>query len=113
MENLAERRHANLPPFVYFALIRAEAKTKATALQFLEQLRDKTKKLVTASVKLLGPIPAPMQRKAGYYRAQLLMNSKNRSVLHSLLDLLVQQAETLKLSRKVRWSLDVDPVDMF
>ena len=113
MENLAERRHANLPPFVYFALIRAEAKTKATALQFLEQLRDKTKKLVTASVKLLGPIPAPMQRKAGYYRAQLLMNSKNRSALHSLLDLLVQQAETLKLSRKVRWSLDVDPVDMF
>lgn len=113
MENLIERRNANLSPFIYFALIRAEAKTKTIALQFLEQLRDKTKKLVTANVKLLGPIPAPMQRKAGYYRAQLLMNSKNRSVLHSLLDLLVQQAETLKLSRKVRWSLDVDPVDMF
>ncbi len=113
IENLVERRNANLPPFIYFALIRAEAKAKATALQFLEQLRDKTKKLVTTSVKLLGPIPAPMQRKAGYYRAQLLMNSKNRSALHSLLDLLVQQAETLKLSRQVRWSLDVDPVDMF
>lgn len=113
VENLIERRNANLPPFIYFALIRAEAKTKTMALQFLEQLRDKTKKLVTTNVKLLGPIPAPMQRKAGYYRAQLLMNSKNRSALHSLLDLLVQQAETLKLSRKVRWSLDVDPVDMF
>jgi primosomal protein N' (replication factor Y) len=113
VENLIERRNANLPPFTYFALIRAEAKTKTTALNFLEQLRDKIKKSVTTKVKLLGPIPAPMQRKAGYYRAQLLINSKSRSALHVFLDLLVQQVETLKLNRKVRWSLDVDPMDMF
>jgi primosomal protein N' (replication factor Y) len=113
MENLAERRHANLPPFIFFALIRAEAKTKTMALHFLEQLRDKMKESVTTEVKLLGPISAPMQRKAGYYRAQLLINSKSRSELHAFLDLLVQQAEALKLSRKVRWSLDVDPMDMF
>lgn len=113
MGNLVERRHANLPPFTHFALIRAEAKTKAIALHFLEQLRDKIKKSVTTKVKLLGPIPAPMQRKAGYYRAQLLIDSKSRSTLHAFLDLLVQQAEALKLNRKVRWSLDVDPMDMF
>jgi len=113
MENLIERRNANLPPFTYFALMRAEAKTRATALQFLEQLRDKIKKSVTTKMKLLGPIPAPMQLKAGYYRAQLLVSSKSRSALHAFLDLLVQQVETLKLSGRVRWSLDVDPVDMF
>jgi len=112
MENLIERQKANLPPFSYFALFRAEDKNASKALEFLEQLKDKTNTLVKTNIKLLGPIPAPMQRKAGYYRAQLLISSKNRNSLHDLLEPLVQYIETLKTTT-LRWSLDIDPMDMF
>jgi primosomal protein N' (replication factor Y) len=111
MENLLERQKANLPPFAYFALFRAEARNASKALEFLQQLKNKTA-TIQSNIKLLGPIPAPMQRKAGYYRAQLLISSKNRNSLHDLLDFLAHHIETLKPS-SLRWSLDIDPMDMF
>lgn len=110
IQNLTERKNAALPPYNYFALIRAEAKNTTAALQFLEQLKQTT---TLTNIQLLGPIPAPMQRKAGFYRAQLLLSSKSRNNLRQSLNALTQYIETSKAARKVRWSLDVDPLDMF
>ncbi|MCK4586598.1 MAG: hypothetical protein KAU29_04620, partial [Gammaproteobacteria bacterium] len=64
-------------------------------------------------VLLLGPIPAPMEKRAGRIRAQLLLQSSSRADLHNLLTPWLQQLESSKLGRKVRWSIDVDPQEMF
>lgn len=61
-------------------------------------------------VELLGPIPAEMERKSGYYRYQLLFQSKYRKHLHSVLNKLVVLIENQPI--KVRWSLDVDPQEI-
>jgi primosomal protein N' (replication factor Y) len=54
-----------------------------------------------------------MERRAGRYRAQLLVQSSKRVPLHTLLSQWVEQLAESKLSKKVRWSLDVDPMDMY
>lgn len=64
-------------------------------------------------VMVLGPVPAPMERRAGRYRAQLLLQAGRRAALHRLLERWVPGLSELPAARQARWSLDVDPQDMF
>jgi primosomal protein N' (replication factor Y) len=54
-----------------------------------------------------------MERLAGRYRAQLLFQSRNRQPLHRLLQALRDDLETSASGRRVRWSIDVDPIELF
>jgi primosomal protein N' (replication factor Y) len=54
-----------------------------------------------------------MARRAGRYRAQLLLQSGDRAALHGLLRELRPALEQDPLARKVRWSIDVDPIELF
>ncbi len=109
---LRERMSAQLPPSAHLALFRAEAIAKQHPLDFLKQLSALAQKLKVKDLQLLGPIPSVMERRAGRYRAQLLLQATERAPLHQLLKKLVLQIETIPLVRRVRWSLDVDPLEM-
>jgi primosomal protein N' (replication factor Y) len=111
-EALAERRAAELPPYSHLALIRAEAGSLDTALAFLNAAASLARR-DSDGVELLGPVPAPMERRAGRHRAQLLLQGKRRADLHRLLAVLAPALETLPEGRRARWSLDVDPAEMF
>ena len=65
--------------------------------------------------KALPPValPAPMPRRAGYQRLQLVVSAAARRQLHAALDALVPGLHASPEARKVRWSLDVDPVDLY
>ena len=109
---LEERRAAQLPPFAHLALLRAEAVAANVALGFLGEACA----LLPGGDKQLhvgGPVPAPMERRAGRYRAQLLLQSPSRSALQKRLSAWMLQLEQLRSARRVRWSLDVDPADLF
>jgi primosomal protein N' (replication factor Y) len=67
----------------------------------------------TGEIRVLGPVSAPMERKAGRYRAQLLLQSIDRQALQRLLQPLRLQLENDRSARKVRWSIDVDPIELF
>jgi primosomal protein N' (replication factor Y) len=62
---------------------------------------------------LLGPVPAPMERRAGRYRAQLLVQASKRAELQRFLSAWVPLLYGLEGHAKVRWSIDVDPQEMF
>jgi len=112
---LQERQSAALPPFSHLALLRAEAGKANLALEFLDEacaLAENLQQQLAAEVELLGPI-APMERRAGKYRAQLLLKSNRRTDLHRLLAPLVLQLEAQRSGQRVRWSVDVDPMDLF
>ena len=109
---LQERDIAALPPIYKYALIRAEAKQASKALEFLQQLRDQIAVFKLAPAELLGPVPAPMERRAGYFRAQLLIQAPARPALHRCLQQLHTALEQAPQRRSVRWSIDVDPMDM-
>jgi len=113
---LQERKAAGLPPFSHLALLRAEAAQPKRALDFLGNaclLAEKQQAQLGSRVELLGPIPAPMERRAGKYRAQLLLKAATRRELHRLLAPWLIALEAEHSSRRVRWSLDVDPMDLY
>lgn len=109
---LVERQAAGLPPFSYQALFSAEARDEELAQTFLQTIRD-VAVLNNKNVQLLGPVPAPMTKRASFYRYQLLLQSPRRRDLHTLLDTLMPEITKLKIVTKVRWSLDVDPADLY
>jgi primosomal protein N' (replication factor Y) len=109
---LLEREQAALPPFTFLALFRAEAHTMEQALDFLRQVKNLTRDF-QHEVPVWGPVPAPMPRRAGRFRVQLLLQSAKRPVLQHYLKSLLPAIEKIPGKNQVRWSLDVDPVEMF
>lgn len=106
---LAERRQADFPPFVYQALLRAEAPKLETAVDFLTRAAHAAKAL-PQSVTIYDVVPAGMLRLAGRERAQLLVQSDSRLELQAFLG--VWQAALADIqSSHARWSLDVDPLE--
>ncbi len=110
---LRERQEAALPPFSHLALLRAEAVDAEAPNLFLEEARQAAEQLGHDGVWLMGPVPAPMERRAGRNRAQLLLQAESRQALQRLLTVWAPRLESLKTGRKVRWSLDVDPAELF
>ena len=110
---LLEREKAVWPPFSKIALVRASATRREDAHEFLQHALKLTQQAAIADVRVLGPVGAPMERKAGRYRAQLLLQSRDRHSLHRLLAILRHSLEGDKAARRVRWSLDVDPIELF
>ena len=110
---LAERESALWPPFSRLALIRAAATSRNDAHQFLDTARRLAEGSGIEGVRVLGPVSAPMERKAGRYRAQLLFQSRERANLHHLLGWLRTALESSAEARRVRWSIDVDPIELF
>ncbi len=109
-EAIEERRQAEFPPYSYMALIRCESTQKAYGQAFLDEARAA---FDYHDVQVFGPLPAPMERRAGRYRWQLILLAKARKVLHGACRHWVPQLSKLKSANRVRWSIDIDPQDMF
>lgn len=111
---LKERELLQWPPYSHLALLRAEATQADKPMQFLHEAAGLAGQLrEDGQLMVLGPVPAPMEKRAGRYRAQLLLQSPDRASLHQLISQWLLQVESLKSARQVRWSLDIDPQDMF
>lgn len=109
-ELLVERREADLPPFTYQALLRVESPTATAVDAFLAAAAALP--LDTGIVRD-GPVPSPMPRRAGLHRGQLLLGAIERARLQTFLPGWVDAVRALDGAARVRWSLDVDPVDMY
>ena len=109
---LEERKEAGLPPFAHQVLIRASAFSEETARNFLLEVATQWRNPAEeAGVMLWGPVAAPMIRRRGRWRYQLLLQSGQRPLLHRLLDEIMAWLWARR-GRQVRWSVDVDPQDL-
>lgn len=106
---LTTRQQAQLPPFEYLALIRAQGKAVGSVLKFLHAAKEC---IGNSPVMVMGPAPAPMPRKANQHRMQLLIKSSSRKHLKNVLTQLREWLVGNKLSNGVRWNVDVDPMDL-
>ncbi|GAA0793740.1 primosomal protein N' [Marinobacterium sediminicola] len=114
-EELQLRRGGYLPPFAYHTLIRAEATRQGLAESFLLSLRELAaqQQLLPDSVQCIGPFPSLMEKRAGLFRAQLLLQAGQRKPLHQTVSILIGLMQTHPEARRVRWTLDVDPIDSY
>jgi primosomal protein N' (replication factor Y) len=110
---LAAREAAAWPPFSRLALVRASSPKRQDCWQFLDGLRRFADQQASEGLRVLGPVSAPMERRAGRYRVQILLQSRQRQPLHALLAQLQKKMEGSTLARRVRWSIDVDPIELF
>ncbi len=110
-ELLAERRQSQLPPYSHQVLLRAEAPAREQVDAFLADAHAALR--AQASLQVAGPMPAPMPLRAGLHRGQLLLETENRSALHRMLRSWQLALMALRSARRVRWSLDVDPIDLY
>ncbi|HUH00089.1 MAG TPA: primosomal protein N' [Gammaproteobacteria bacterium] len=108
---LDERRAAGWPPYTHLAMLRAEAAKPALAMQFLAACRAALRS--PPGLSILGPAPAPMEKRGGRWRAQLLLQAAARPALHDALAELRSLAPTVVERRGVRHHFEVDPEDLF
>ncbi|NNG81253.1 primosomal protein N' [Acinetobacter sp. ANC 5378] len=110
-QTLTERQAALLPPFRYAALIRCESKSQEQNQEFLQQHAQALRQVSENLIDIWGPIPAPMERKAGRYQAHMVLLSQDRARLHFYIrawwqNMLHQKPSTMKLT------LDIDPQEL-
>ncbi|HFD2141008.1 primosomal protein N' [Acinetobacter baumannii] len=108
-QTLAERKVALLPPYRYAVLIRAESKDRDYTLHFLNEAAEQLRQIAGGIVDIWGPIPAPMERKAGRYRAHMVILSADRARLHFYLRQWWAQLVYAPRQHQLRLSIDVDP----
>lgn len=110
-ECLLERRQAALPPFIFHALLRAEARELQIAIAFLKQAAElRAQCCAPEDIFMHDPIPLSLMRMANSERAQLLIESNSRPILQAFLKEWLPQLRQLK--PQISWSLEVDPVDI-
>ena len=107
---LHERQQMQFPPYIFMALLRAEANDFNLVHQFLSYAFKVARDLNT-KVVVYDPIRPQMERLKGMERGYVLMQAGNRGVLQKLLNRLVAQLRGHTASAKVRWAIDVDPLE--
>jgi len=106
---LAEREQAGFPPYVFEAVLRAEAAELGTALRFLREAAALAG-TPPADITLYDPVAMSVTRLAGRERAHLLLQSDSRKRLQTYLAGWSAKLYALP-QRAVRWHLDVDPIE--
>jgi len=105
---LAERKSAGFPPFVFEAALRAEAPKLAQAIEFLKNAAASVQ--APGEVTVFDPVPHLLTRRADFERAQIVMQSGSRQALQDYLKKLTEHLFE-SAPRQVRWHVDVDPIE--
>ena len=112
-QTIKEREEASWPPFSNLILIRASSHRKDFTWDFLNTANEIIVSNKFDGINILGPVSSPMEKKAGRFRGQLLLHCENRKPLHQQTALLFKKIERKKCTHRVKWSIDVDPIELF
>ena len=110
-QTLKERKAAWMPPYRYAALLRCESKDQELNQSFLQEHAQALRQASENSIDIWGPIPAPMERKAGRYQAHMVLLSKDRARMHFYIRQWWQNVWHNK-PHGMKLSLDIDPQEL-
>ena len=112
-ELLEERQQVGLPPYSHLTLLRVKARQPNLSIDFLHRVERYAKQLAQGvQVHVYPPIPAVMEKKAGYHRACMLFEAQNVTVLNRYIATLVKKVKALPTQKDMRWHFDVDPLEV-
>ncbi len=110
-ELLHERQAMQFPPASFFALLRAESNRFSEVEKFLHLARNAARNLNNNDVMVYDIIRPQMERLKGMERGQLLLQANSRAALQRLLKAWIPEIKGFLLANKVRWSIDIDPLE--
>ncbi|MEM8564787.1 MAG: primosomal protein N', partial [Pseudomonadota bacterium] len=110
---LDSRLSSGMPPAGQLLIVRTDSDDSAEGEQFLLGLQSRVRSTLPDKAQLIGPLPSPMQRRAGKFRHQLIALMPGRRDTKALAEILVREAGLGKTSGRLKWSIDVDPIDLY
>lgn len=109
---LEKRRRIGMPPFGFLAMLLVDAPSPDGAMDFARRAARTARDTAAGRILCIGPVPAPMEKRAGRHRVQIHLLGRSRAALQAVLTPLCRAVEGLSPPRNTRWSVDVDPLDM-
>ena len=110
VSNLLEvRKNLNLPPYKSWGVIQAKARKIYDAEKFLLKIKEKI--ISKDGVEVYGPMPSNMQKKANFYNLNLIIQSQTKSKLNSVLKDCIPTIKNIPYQNRIKWTIDIDPVD--
>jgi len=106
---LNQRSQAGLPPHGALGVIRCDSQDRQEGLGFLSLIRNGV--TTPRGAQVIGPLSAAMARRKNRYRSQLVVSAKSRSMLAKVMADLIAAAEAARHSRRLSWSVDIDPYE--
>ncbi len=106
---LKQRSQAGLPPHGALGVIRCDSQDRQEGLDFLSLIRNGV--TTPRGAQVIGPLSAAMARRKNRYRSQLVVSAKSRSMLAKVMADLIAAAEAARHSRRLSWSVDIDPYE--
>ncbi len=111
-EALKIRKECAFPPYTFMLMVRARANNMDLTQNFLQDVKSILVKNNLRGVTIYGPIPALMERKAGMYQSQLIVFAQHRKSIQLNLANWTQAITARPLAKRVRWDIEVDPLEM-
>ena len=110
MKNLLSLRSSlGLPPHRNWGLIQAKSRKYSDAENFLNNIKNIIIK--NKEIEIFGPMPSIMQKKANLYNVNLVIQAKNKTKLNYVIKDCIPSIKDIPYSNKIRWSVDIDPID--
>ena len=110
MDNLLSlRSNLKLPPHRNWGIIQAKSKKYIDAENFLDNLKYIINK--NKDIEIFGPMPSMMQKKANLYNLNIIIQAKNKSKLNFVIKDCIPHIKDIPYSNKIKWSVDIDPID--
>ena len=101
------RKEADLPPYSHWAVIRVEGEKMEESFQMIKTLMMDVPE---EGVEKLGPVAAPIERIDNRFRFQGVVRSDKRQSLRRALQF-IERSRTK--TKRIRWSIDMDPIEMY
>ena len=107
LENeLIIRKQNNLPPYQRLIAIVISSSIKELSLKGATEIKQKIQGI--EDLEVLGPVDSPIFRLKNKYRTRLLLRSKNEIFIQKKLSKILDK---IKISSKIKLTVDVDPIN--
>ena len=100
------REKNNLPPFIRLIAIIISSKDRSLSLQGAREIKLKLNQI--NNLEVLGPVDSPLLKIKKNFRSRLLIRFNNHSMLQKKI---TNVLNGLKISSKIKLTVDVDPIN--
>ena len=105
-KELILRKNNSLPPFSRLISIIVSANLHSVSIDGAREIKNHLKKI--KEIEVMGPVDSPLLKIKSKFRTRLLVRFKGKSLLQKKISKLLN---SLKISKKIKLTVDVDPVN--
>jgi primosomal protein N' (replication factor Y) len=100
------RKNKNLPPYSRLIALIISANSSQDSFRAAQEIKKKLS--IISQLDVLGPVDSPIFKVKKKYRTRLLLRSKNSNLIQKNVGRIL---ENLTISKKIKLTVDVDPIN--